>query len=204
MFRKTLCFAIALLLLASCRQTNEDRVEALIEDALKKDLYNPNTYKSVDIQLDSAFAPYDDPAFFDQVEALVTLRLNVQQLDSMLREAKDTMALLSVPMSDADEQQYEDARRKYEECMAELDEVRFSGDSLMGDIAATLQRDRRFIGYKAVHSYRADDNEGRTQTGQSVFYIDSLFSRITYSLELSTYEKIQTMIANLKEGIDVQ
>ncbi|MCR4603436.1 MAG: hypothetical protein K5683_07905 [Prevotella sp.] len=201
MKRKTVCFTIALVLLAACSQTNEERAEALIEASLKKELYHPDTYQSVETRLDSAFAPYDDPVFFDQVEALVTLRLDVERLDSSLREAKDTMAVLTVPMSAADEQQYDEARRKYEACLAELDEVKYRGDSLLSDIVATLQHNRRFIGYKAVHHYRADDNKGAMQTGHTVFYIDSLFARITYSLELSTYEKIQTMIADLKETI---
>jgi len=201
MMRKAICFVTTLLLFVACSQTDKDRAEALIKDALQLELYNPDTYKSVDTQLDSAFAPYDDPAFFDQVEALVTLQLNIQQLDSNLRAAKDTMALLTVPMSDTDEQKYEEARGKYESSMAELDEVRLKGDSLLVDIVRTLQRERRFIGYKVVHAYRADDSAGNMQAGNTVFLIDSLFSRVVYSLELTSYEKIQKIIAELKNTL---
>jgi len=199
--RKAICFVTTLLLFVACSQTDKDRAEALIKDALQLELYNPDTYKPVDTHLDSAFAPYDDPAFFDQVEALVTLQLNIQQLDSNLRAAKDTMALLTVPMSDTDEQKYEEARGKYESSMAELDEVRLKGDSLLVDIVRTLQRERRFIGYKVVHAYRADDSAGNMQAGNTVFLIDSLFSRVVYSLELTSYEKIQKIIAELKNTL---
>ena len=65
-----------------------------------------------------------------------------------------------------------------------------------------MQGEQRFIGYKAVHNYRADNNAGNTLIGNTIFFIDENFSEVRYSLEVEEYNQIQEAISQLKEQIE--
>ena len=65
-----------------------------------------------------------------------------------------------------------------------------------------MQGEQRFIGYKAVHNYRTDNNAGNTLIGNTIFFIDENFSEVRYSLEVEEYNQIQEAISQLKEQIE--
>ena len=56
-----------------------------------------------------------------------------------------------------------------------------------------LQRSRKFIGYKAIHNYRADNNAGNTLIGNTIFFIDKNFEKVTYSMEVEEYNQMALM-----------
>ena len=49
--------------LVCCSKSPEKKVEAMIGDFVKNNLYIPDSYDPVQTRVDSAFAPYDDPEF---------------------------------------------------------------------------------------------------------------------------------------------
>lgn len=61
--RRILFLSACTLLLAACSQSPKEKAEALIKENLQSTLYYPDTYAPSSTQLDSAFAPYDDPSF---------------------------------------------------------------------------------------------------------------------------------------------
>ena len=63
------CWYLALfaVIVVACGQSQEQKAETLIKENLKKSLYKPESYKPVETKVDSAFAPYDDPAFFEEL-----------------------------------------------------------------------------------------------------------------------------------------
>ena len=61
--KKNLLFVILALACASCNHSPEEKANALIEVDLKKSLYYPETYNPAETVVDSAFTPFDDPAF---------------------------------------------------------------------------------------------------------------------------------------------
>ena len=69
-------------------------------------------------------------------------------------------------------------------------------------IANLLQVGNKFIGYKAVHNYRADNNAGNTLIGNTIFFIDKNFEEITYSMEVDEYNQVQEAISSFKEQIE--
>ena len=48
-------------LFVSCQTSIEDKAADLIKESVCKSLYQPESYESVEIQLDRAFAPYELP-----------------------------------------------------------------------------------------------------------------------------------------------
>ena len=62
-----------------------------------------------------------------------------------------------------------------------------------------LNEKPRFIGWKATHNYRADNNAGNTLIGNSVYIIDENFQKIFFSCEEDEYQEIQKGIDSFKE-----
>ena len=65
-----------------------------------------------------------------------------------------------------------------------------------------LQSERKFIGYKALHNYRADNNAGNTLIGNTIFFINQNFTEVQYSMEAEEYEQVQNAISQFKEQIE--
>ena len=72
--KKFIYLSFLTLVLVACSQSQEKKAEALIKESLKKSLYKPETYKPVETKVDSAFAPYDDPAFFEELAELEKMK----------------------------------------------------------------------------------------------------------------------------------
>lgn len=62
--RKVMISCAVLMFFASCSQSPEDKANVLIKESMKKTLYHAETYDPVETVVDSAFTPFDDPAFY--------------------------------------------------------------------------------------------------------------------------------------------
>lgn len=187
----------------SCSQSPEQKADALIKDAVKKTLYKPETYKPVETKVDSAFAPFDDPEFFQVLADYGNLYLAYQEIELKAKNAKSSMAIYSGPyQSEFGKNQYQEAKGEYDEYSAQMENMQAKGEKLMQKIDKMAKSERRFIGYKAIHNFRADNNAGQTLIGNTVFYIDKDFKEITYSLELEEYNEVMKHIKEFKENYE--
>ena len=64
--KKVMLFVAALMTLVACSQSPEDKAKVLIKESMKKTLYHAETYDPVETVVDSAFTPFDDPAFYEK------------------------------------------------------------------------------------------------------------------------------------------
>ena len=60
----------------------------------------------------------------------------------------------------------------------------------------SLQGERKFIGYKVLHNYRADNNAGNSLIGNTIFFIDENFTEVRYSMEAEEYNQVQDGFSN--------
>ena len=195
--------ALVAIVMVSCGQSQEKKAESLIKESLIKSLYKPETYKPVETIVDSAFAPYDDPAFFEELAKLGKMNSEYEELESKAKHAKSSMAIHSGPyMSAYDRNEYQEAKSDYDEANAKLEKLKTKGRKQFEKIANMLQVSNKFIGYKAVHNYRADNNAGNTLIGNTIFFIDKNFEEITYSMEVDEYNQVQEAISSFKEQIE--
>lgn len=201
--KKIFYLALVAIVMVACGQSQEQKAEYLIKESLKKSLYKPETYKPVETKVDSAFAPCDDPAFFEELEELGKMNSEYEELESKAKHAKSSMAIWSGPyMSAYGRNEYQEAKSDYEEANAKLEKLKTKGRKQFEKIANMLQVSNKFIGYKAVHNYRADNNAGNTLIGNTIFFIDKNFEEITYSMEVDEYNQVQEAISSLKEQIE--
>ena len=72
------------------------------------------------------------------------------------------------------------------------------------ELRTMLNKKPEFIGWKATHNYRADNNAGNTLIGNTVYIIDKNFKKVLFSCEDEEYkiiqEGIKTIIENLEDG----
>ena len=188
--KKLFYLALISAVMVACGQSQEQKAEALIKESLKKSLYKPETYKPVETKVDSAFAPYDDPALFEE-------------LKSKAKRAKTTMSIYSGPyMSAFDRNQYQEAKKDYNEANEKIEKLKTKGRKQLEKVIKILQGSSKFVGYKAIHNYRADNNADNTLIGNTIFFIDKNFEEITYSMEVEEYDQVQEAIDQLQEQLE--
>lgn len=201
--KKIFYLALVAVIMVACGQSQEQKAEALIKESLKKSLYKPETYKPIETKVDSAFAPYDDPAFFEELAELGKMNNEYAELEEKAKHAKSSMSIWSGPYQSAfGRNEYQEAKEEYEEANAKIEKLKTKGRKQYEKVAKMLQGERKFIGYKAVHNYRADNNAGNTLIGNTIFFIDENFTEIRYSLEVEEYNQIQEAISQFKEQIE--
>ena len=187
----------------ACSQSQEQKAEALIKESLKMSLYKPETYKPVETKVDSAFAPYDDPAFFEELAELEKMNSEYEELDEKAKRAKSSMAIWSGPYQTAfGRNEYQEAKEDYDEANAQINKIKTKGKKQYEKVVSMLQSERKFIGYKALHNYRADNNAGNTLIGNTIFFINQNFTEVQYSMEAEEYEQVQNAISQFKEQIE--
>lgn len=195
-------FVIAAVLFVACEKSQEQKANELIRESLKKTLFKPETYKPVDTKVDSAFAPYDDPDFYQELAKLGNMNSKYMELEEEAKDAKTSMSIWSDPYQSAFERnQYQEAKEEYEKLNTQMENLKKKGDKQFEKVMSTLQGDKKFIGYKAVHNYRADNNAGNTLIGNTVFFIDKDFTEVTFTVQLEEYNQVQEGISQLMEKI---
>ena len=201
--KKFFYLAFLTLVLVACSQSQEQKAEVLIKESLKKSLYKPETYKPVETKVDSAFAPYDDPAFFEELVELGKMNSEYEELEEKAKRAKSSMAIWSGPYQTAfGRNEYQEAKEEYDEANVQIEKLKTKGKKQYEKVVSMLQSERKFIGYKALHNYRADNNAGSTLIGNTFFFIDENFTEVRYSMEEEEYEQVQNAISQFKEQIE--
>lgn len=201
--KKVICLAIIAVFLAACNLSREQKAEKLIKESLNKTLYKPETYKSIDTKVDSAFAPYDNPALFEELGELNELNSEYARWERNLKSAKSLMSIFSGSyQSSFDKNQYQESKEDYEKANAKMDKIKMKYRKHYDKIISMLHEDSRFIGYMAVHNYRADNNAGNTLVCNTIFFIDKNFEEVIYSIEVEDYNQMQDTIEQFLEQVE--
>ena len=157
----------------------------------------------METKVDSAFAPYDDPAFFEELAELGKMNSEYADLEEKAKHAKSSMSIWSGPYQTSfGRNQYQEAKEEYDEANAKIEKLKTKGRKQYEKVANMLQGNRKFIGYKAIHNYRADNNAGNTLIGNTIFFIDKNFEEVTYSMEVEEYNQVQEAIEQLQEQLE--
>lgn len=197
-------FSMAMIMFCtqSCQKSPEAKVESLIENSLKKNLYHPESYEAVETQLDSAYAPLDDPKFYEKTLKLANYNSQAIELDKEMKQAKSSMAIYSDRYSEYSRNEYQEAKEKYENTQAELETLKSKVEKLVEEIKAETQKTPSFIGFKARHKYRANNNAGNTVFGMQLFLFDKEISSIitSYDMDAEEYQLVQQWYKLMVEG----
>ena len=201
--KKLFYYVLVAFVIMSCTLSPEQKAEKLIKDSLKKTLLKPDTYKPVETKVDSAFSPNDNPEFYEEFKVLSEMLMEYDNIEEEMKSAKSSMSIWSGAYQSAfGKNEYQEAKDKYDKANEKLEKLKVKGREQYDKVATMLQEDKKFIGYKASHNYRADNNAGSTLIGNTVFIIDKNFEEVLYDIELDDYNDLQKAIKQFKEQID--
>lgn len=179
MIKRWILGTLVLMNFVACTSTPEDKVNDLLAKAVKKTLFDPESYELRETVLDSAFAPMDSPDLMQKVQRLHEDKEQIAQmqheLDSLLRTGA--------------------AKAQINEFSTQMEDItqRIQRESL--DLAEYLRSPRTFIGFRAFHTYRAKIHSAEPEVGTVVAYLDP---DLLIVQQLYTTQEIMDMMKELK------
>lgn len=200
--KRFLLVAVVVTLFASCNKSPEDRANALIEEEIKKVLFHPETYDPTETQVDSAFTPFDDPVFYEKTVQLCKLILSIDEHDRNMKRIKSLMNIWSGPYQSAfSRNKYQEAKDEYEENAQKKKSAEIKVKKLVDELKIMVDKERQFIGFKARHRYRANNNAGQTVFGEMKYLFDKNMKQIVASYDMCD-EEYKTVQMVYKQMLD--
>lgn len=184
----------------SCNKSPEEKANILIEEDIKKVLYHPETYDPVETQVDSAFTPFDDPVFYKKAVQLCKLGMSIDECDRNMKQAKSSMSMWSGPYQSAfGQNEYQEAKDEYDENERNKKSLEIKAQKLVNELKAMLDKEQQFIGFKARHRYRANNNAGQTSFGEIGYLFDKNMSGIvaSYDMDSEEYKAVQLLYSHM-------
>lgn len=190
--KKVIGFILCLMVLGACSRTQEEKANLLIKEDIQKVLVKPDTYEPIETKLDSAFAPYETPEFMENTLKCVQLFMEIKGYKEKIKDAKSMMTMYEDNLgSPYLKNEYNEYKAEYKEATNKRNEIekrlKHSGKKLK----ELANAKREFIGYKAMHHYRADNNAGNTVLGTDFYLFDKDIKTILVSFSKEEIELIQ-------------
>lgn len=204
--RKIILGALLVTLFASCSKSLEDKANTLIEEDIKKTLYHPETYDPAETRIDSAFTPFDDPAFYEKTIQLCKLGMYIDEYDRKMKSAKSSMSIWSGPYQSAyGRNEYQEAKDEYDENVQNKKNAEKKAKKLANELKTMLDKEQLFIGFKARHRFRANNNAGQIIFGEMKYLFDKDMNKIiaSYDMDDDEYKTVQIVYKQML-GEDVQ
>ena len=191
--------------MASCQNSPTDKANALIKDSMQKSLIIADSYEPVETKIDSAFTPFDAPEFYTQTWDLLNLSAELQEYEEKAKQAKSSMTLWGDPYIDAyGKNQYQEHKAEYEEYTEKGNAVKERIEEVAGNIKEMMQKKPEFIGFKAMHRYRASNNAGQTLLGDKLYILSKDLTEIiaSYNMDSEEYIAVQEAMKQIRKEAD--
>lgn len=166
-----------------------------------KNLYHPDTYAPSSTQLDSAYTPYDDPTFYQKTLKLAKLVIALEKYNNEMSSEKQSMALWSGPYQSAYERaNYQEAKKNHNIAQEKFEKAKGESITLGQELAVLRSKKKTFIGFKAIHRYRANNNAGQTVGGNMMFIFDKDLTKIiaAYEMDKEEYQAVEYLYKEMR------
>ena len=202
---KKIFIPLTIILLASCQNSPTDKANALIKDNMQKNLIIADSYEPVETKINSAFTPFDAPEFYTQTLDLLKLSAELQEHEEKAKQAKSSMTLWNTPYADAYiKNRYQESKTEYEEYTKKRNAVKERIEETVGNIKEMMQKKPEFIGFKAMHRYRASNNAGQTLLGDKLYILSKDLTEIiaSYNMDSEEYIAVQEAMKQIRKETD--
>ena len=201
--KKFVNLALVALILVSCGKTPQQKAEALVEESVKKVLLKPDTYDPIETKLDSIVSPYNDPDFYKEVTSFSELLTEVSWCKNGIKSAKKDMSFYDDSFSSSYfKSQYQEAKEKYEKAVKKYENLREKIQKKYEGIAKKLKGEHAFSGYVIAHSFRANNNDGKTLISNYIFFADKALENIIFTLSEYEVNEYGETINQIKEKME--
>ena len=120
--------------------------------------------------------------------------MSIDECERKMKNAKSSMSIWSGPYQSAFEKnEYQEAKDEYKENERNKKSIEAEGKKLAIELKTMLEKDQQFIGFKARHRYRAQNNAGQTTFGEMEYLFDKSLSKIvaSYNMDSDEYKAVQ-------------
>lgn len=191
-------FAIISILM-SCNMSTEEKAKKLSEDKIKESLIIPESYDLASIELDSAFAPYDNPEFYDLTIELAKDGVVIAEAQSDKRHARSSIALWGGPYQTSYERvEQNNAREKFRKAKKTESDAIDHAKGIAEQMKVMLSKEPSFIGIKAKVKYRAKTNDGDIEMNTAKVLFDKGMTKVIDIYDMDS-EEYQAFIAVYNE-----
>lgn len=201
--RKSIFLSFAILTLVSCVRAPEDKVNSIIQERVKNSLFFPESYQAIETVVDSAFAPKDDPVFYDRAMNLYRLFVAVEVCRSKAHRAERTMNVWKNPYAKGfGNVNYKQEKAIFEKYSKQVEyytaKIEKEKDYLQGLISCQPA----FIGFKFTHRFRAKTNSGNVTIGEKVFITNKDMTQVLvgYDSDEEEYMLVQRFYQTIQEA----
>jgi len=184
---------VALVALASCGtrekpKTREELVVELVDSAIRSVLYVPESYEPTYFEMDSAFAPMDDPEFYDMVLELYMESAAAEEAHEDMEDALKDISRSQARYTRYSRQNIKRAEKEHDEAYAEKMEHEENVSWLADSIDEVMKRKPVFIGMKVKRSYRAKNQEGKIGSGEVKLILSKDSCRVVELYDMDSEE----------------
>ena len=199
------CF-LSIIVLLSCGNSKEDRVKELIAEEVKKTLILPDSYDPIETKIDSAFSPIDDPHIIKWCMANDDIAEEIITYEKQKELAKSSMSIWSDRFSEYEKYEYSKAKKEYKEATQIIKEDSIKLWDMFKEAAKNANKEKLFVGYKVLHSYRAKDNSQEIQINEAIIFIDKDMQKVHAIMpkESFAYHTYITLIESYKNNVNDQ
>lgn len=196
---KLLLGSVLITLFVSCSKSPEEKANVLITESVKKSLYHPDTYSPIETVVDSAFTPFDAPEFRDKALQLCKLSMAIDKYDQEARSKKNDIEfyrdMLNIMYSHSHKESLNQAQEDYNNAISEKTRAENNAKKLAEELKAMIAEGQKFIGFKARHRYRANNNAKQTGFGETEFLLDKDITKIiaSYDMDSEEYMAVQLL-----------
>ena len=212
---KKLLLAIMVAVLAaaatSCDVSKEAKIKTLVGEYVQNHLFIPDSYDPVEFMIDSAFTPRLDPEFWefmmDAREDLESAQSELSSCEFDIESAERNMSYYEDMryyggLSSYERRAYNRAKDELAEHKAEKAEIEEEIRDIKSEIKDWMNVDSEFIGYIAIHSYRAKNNMGNVLMGSMICFIDKDMTHVVtaYDPESMEFKRLTNFMEQINDG----
>lgn len=193
------------LVLTSC-QSNEDKALGLIDKCMQTVLYDFDSYKAVQIQIDSAYtAPIIMEIPRKYAQTIIETEPKLESANRSLKYAQSSMAIWKPNgySSEFQREQYRQAKSEvaeYKKIIKEYENTLQDAKNGIKEYVANFRRE--YIGWIGFLNYRCNTRGGDPSLGEAMFIFDPSFKEILFAIPDINEEELE--IIDVIEKYSVQ
>ena len=168
--RISLIVILISLLCLSCSKTKEEKIQEIVNNSIKNDLFFPESYDPIEVKIDSVFNNMLSPENVEMAYEIIKIDNEVKSLYDEIVYTKELRdAFSSSPHSSL----YKSDTKKIQN----LENSRFEKENQLMQLFNSLQEQywqrKEFTGYCAIQKFRAKNNDNQIGIVQYAVYIDT-------------------------------
>lgn len=186
--RISLIVILISLLCLSCSKTKEEKIQEIVNNSIKNDLFFPDSYDPIEVYIDSVFDNMLSPENIEIAHRII-------RIDNEIKALNDDIEFKKVVLDhyyDSSFYKHEIAQSKRK--IQEFENKRTEKENQLMQLFNSLQEQywqrREFTGYCAIQKFRAKNNDNQICIGQYAVYIDTEATKSIACYDLSNEQLV--------------